>query len=88
MSRFKRCNGHFVYLFHGKVQITPVMSVVGVAVVFHFVHLIISVSWIVHHHNDVVVKRTAHRFVVKLFRRIGLNGRNSFAFLVLESVFE
>ena len=30
----------------------------------------------------------AHRFVVKLFRRIGLNGRNSLAFLVLESVLE
>ena len=64
------------------------MSVVGMAVVFHFVHFIIGVAGIVHHHNDVVVKRTAHCFVVKLFRRIGFNGRNGLTILVLKGVLE
>ena len=83
---FQRGNGQLCYLLHGQVQIFPVLTVVGVAVIFHLVGFVIGVAWVVHHHDEGALKLSAHSGIIKLLRGIGLGFAHHLAVFVAESI--
>ena len=64
------------------------MAVVGVAVIFHFVGLVVFPARVVHRHDEGAVDGSAHGLAVELQRGVGACGAYGIAVLVTEGVGE
>ena len=64
-SVFQRSHGKLLDVVHGQVEINPVGSVLHVAVVFHFVGLVVVAARVVHHHDECAVEFFAHHFLIE-----------------------
>ena len=58
------------------------------AVVFHFVSLVVFAAWVVHRHDESAVKLASNHLVAERLRGVGLWFANAVAILVLESILE
>ena len=59
-----------LYAVHWKVDVRPVLAVVGVAVHVDFVSLVIRARRVVHEHYITVLQVLSHVFLVKTERRV------------------
>ena len=75
-------NGHLLDVVHRKIDVFPVVAVVGMAVVFHLIGLVVRTARVVHRHDERAVDRTAHRGLVELQRGVFPRCANGLALLV------
>ena len=85
---FERGDGHLLDVLHRQVDVFPVVTIVGVTVVFHLVCLIIRPAGIVHRHDKSAVDGSAHHRLAEGLRRIGLGRSDCLAVLVLKNIGE
>ena len=86
MSGFQRTDSHLFDVVHGQVDVFPVMAVVGVAVVFHLIGLVIVAARVVHHHDEAAVQFLAYHFLVERLRRELTGLADSLSLLVAEGI--
>ena len=88
MTILQGSDGELRNLLHRQVQVLPVMTIVGMTVVFYLVCLVIRTAWVVHHHDEGAVEILTNRLLIETLRSILLSLTNLLAILITESISE
>ena len=86
MTILQGSDGELRNLLHRQVQVLPVMTIVGVAVVLYLVCLVIRTAWVVHHHQEGTVEVLANSLLIETLRSIFLSLAYLLAILVAECI--
>ena len=85
---FQSIDGQLFDVLHRKIQVFPVVTVVGMAIIFHLKGLVVFATGVVHYHYEGAIQRTAYRFLIERLRRVFLHGGDGLAVFILEGIAE
>jgi len=81
----ERSDSHLLDLIHGKVDVGPVLPIIGVTVVLDLIDLVVRTRGVIHQHDELTTEVSTDEALIEGLRRIGL-GRDHLAVLILERV--
>ena len=86
MTSFQSIDGHLLYIIHWQIDVFPVVSVIRVAVILHFVGLVVLTTRVIHYHDKSTVERFAYHLFIKRLWGIFFRLAYSLSFVILKSI--